>query len=161
MEPLAALQLVREGDEVRLPVVRGDVQILDMEQLSDALADELVHRRHLELPGERRADLVDDRELGGALFRLREEALCLVEQAGVLQGDAQARRQRCKESLVRLAEGVLLEPLETDDTDDPIAAQDRHAEERLRVGAANLDGALEHRLFVRPDSKRTARRDDQ
>ena len=44
-----------------------------------------------------------------------------------------------EEPLVGLAVGVLAEALEADDADDPVAGQDRHAEPRFRVRAADLD----------------------
>ena len=59
-----------------------------------ALADELDDRLEVELRGERLADLVDERQLGGALVGLGQQTLRLVEQAGVLEGDAHARRER-------------------------------------------------------------------
>ena len=50
--------------------------------------------------------LVDDRQLGGTLVGLGEQALRLVEQAGVLERDAHARGDRRQQALVGLAEGV-------------------------------------------------------
>ena len=62
-----------------------------LEDRPDPLADEVDDRLEVELLGEGLADLVDDRQLGGALVGLRQQALRLVEQAGVLEGDAHAR----------------------------------------------------------------------
>ena len=51
-------------------------------------------------------DAVDDRELGGALLRLAEEDVRLLEEPGVLEGDAHARGDGRDESLVGLGEGM-------------------------------------------------------
>ena len=56
----------------------------------DLVAHEVVHRLHVELGGEALLDAVDDRQLGGALVGLRQQALRLVEQPRVLEGDAHA-----------------------------------------------------------------------
>ena len=66
--------------------------------------------------------------------------LRLVEQAGVLEGDAHARGERRQEALVGLAEGMRLEALETDDADHPVAGRDRDAEPGLGHRSADVDG---------------------
>ena len=71
----------------------ADVDDLGVEDLPDLVADEVVHRLHVDLRREALLDLVDDRELGGPLVGLRQQALRLVEQAGVLERDAHARRE--------------------------------------------------------------------
>ena len=68
-----------------------DVDDLGVEDLADLVADEVVHRLHVELGGEALLDAVDDRQLGCALVGLGEQSLRLVEQPGVLERDAQAR----------------------------------------------------------------------
>ena len=85
----------------------------------------------VELLGEGRADLVDERQLGGALVRLREEALRLVEEARVLEGHAHARRERREQADVAIVKGIVLQALERDDAEDAIAGKDGHAEPRL------------------------------
>ena len=132
----AALDRVREVDEPGLRVEDADVDDLGVEDLVDLVADEVVHRLHVELGREPVLDAVDDRQFGGALVRLGQEALRLVEQAGVLEGDAHARRERAQQTLVGLVVGVRLDVLEADDADDPLARQDRDAEPGVRVGAA-------------------------
>ena len=53
-------------------------------------------------------DAVDDRQLGGALLGLLQQALRLVEEAGVLQRDAHAARRPCSSRrTLGLAERVL------------------------------------------------------
>ncbi len=60
----------------------------------DLVADQLVHRLHVELGGQAFLDAVDDRQLGRSLVGLGQQALRLVEQPGVLERDAQAARER-------------------------------------------------------------------
>ena len=69
----------------------------------DLVADEVVHRLHVELGGEALLDAVDDRQLGGALVGLGQQSLRLVEQPRVLEGDAQARGERRQQAHVGLA----------------------------------------------------------
>ena len=104
-----------------------------VEDRPDPLADELDDRLEVELLGERLADLVDDRELGGALVRLGQQPLRLVEQPRVLEGDAHARRRASPSNRSSaLGERVLAPMLvEDDDADHPVAGQDRDAQPRL------------------------------
>ena len=96
----AALDAVGEADHLRLRVVDCDVDDLGVEDVPDLVANERVHPTHLQLLGQALLDAVDDREFGGTLVGLGEEALRLVEQAGVLGGDAEAGSQRGEESHV-------------------------------------------------------------
>ena len=97
-------------------VVDADVDDLGVEDLLDLVADEVVHRLHVELCGEALLDAVDDRQLGGALVGLGQQALRLVEQPRVLEGDAQARCERRQQAHVGFAERVLaVEVLEQED----------------------------------------------
>ena len=86
-------------DQVGRRIVEGDEHRPDVEHRAHPLADQVDDRLELELPGERLADLVDHRELGRSLVRLREQPLRLVEQARVLEGHAHARRHRAEQSL--------------------------------------------------------------
>ena len=70
----------------------SDVDDLGVEDLADLVADEVVHGLHVELRGEALLDAVDDRELGGALVRLGQQSLRLVEEARVLEGTPGCRR---------------------------------------------------------------------
>ncbi len=88
--------------------MQRDVEGVRREQIADALAHELDDGVEVELLGERGTDLVDDRELGGPLVGLGQEALRLVEEARVLERHAHARRERGEEPLVGVAEGVRL-----------------------------------------------------
>ena len=70
---------MRPGVEVE----DADVDDLGVEDLLDLVADEVVHRLHVELAGEPLLDAVDERQLGVPLPRL-------VDQPRVLERDAQA-----------------------------------------------------------------------
>ena len=55
-------------------VVDADVDDLGVEDLADLVADEVVHRLHVEVGGEALLDAVDDRQLGRPLVGLGQEA---------------------------------------------------------------------------------------
>ena len=113
-------------------VVDPDVDDLGVEDLVDLVADELVHRPACRAGRQALLDAVDDRQLGGPLVGLGQQALRLVEQAGVLERDAQARGERREQPLVGLAERVSWSrALESDHADRLVAGHDRHAEPRL------------------------------
>ena len=116
---------------------------------ADPLADQLDDRLEVELLGEGQADLVHDRQLGSALIGLGEQPLRLIEQAGVLEGDAHARGQRGQQSDVGLVVGVARPVLEVDDADDLVTGQDRDAEPRFVVDPADEEGV---ERFVRKGS---------
>jgi len=103
----ARVELIGERDQVRDPVVQGDVHVLRLEHRRQPLADELDDRLEIELLRKRVADLVDDRQLSRACIRLGEKLVRLVEQPRVLEGHAHARGNRRDEALIGLAEGVL------------------------------------------------------
>ena len=108
-----------------------------MEDLADLVADGVVDALHVELGGERLLHAVDDRELGGALLALLEQALRLVEEARVLQRDAHAVGKRLQQAHVRVAERVLA--LHVDQVDQParlVADDQRHEHRRLLVRRA-------------------------
>jgi hypothetical protein len=156
----ATLDGVREADQVGRRVVDPDIDDLGVEDRLDPVADEVVHGLHVELLGEAALDVVDQGQLGGPLVRLGEQAPGLVEQAGVLESDAHARRERREQALVGLGVGVLLEPFQGHDAGHPLAAHDRDAEEGLGVGPADLDRAERHRFLVGADPHRALRLDD-
>ena len=120
------------------PVVHRDVDDLGVEDLADLVADQVVHRLHVELGRESLLDAGDDRQLGRALVGLGQEAARLGEQPGILEGDAETRRERAQQALVGLAEGVPSRALEGDDADDPVAGEDRDAEPRLGDGCPEV-----------------------
>ena len=64
------------------------------EALAQLVADQVDDRLEVELRRQPLLDAVDDRQLGGALLGLLEQALGLVEQARVLQRHAHAGGER-------------------------------------------------------------------
>ena len=150
-QPNAAFDDIREADKVSRDVVDGDVHGLRIEDLVDLLADQVVHRLHVELGGKALLDAVDDCQLSCPLISLGQEPFRLVEQSRVLESDAHARRQGREQPLVGLAVGVALQPLESDNTDDPVGTEDRHAEEGFRLGTADLQSSERIRFVVGTD----------
>ena len=71
------------------------------------VADEVVDRLHVELRGEPFLHAVDDRELGSPLLGFLQQALGLVEQAGVLQRRAQRGGDGGQQAQLRFVVGVL------------------------------------------------------
>ena len=63
-----------------VPVEDADVHDLRVEDLLDLVADQVVHRLHVQVLGEALLDAGDDRQLGGALIGLGQQALRLVEE---------------------------------------------------------------------------------
>ena len=78
-----------------------------LEHFAQLVADQVDDRLEVELGGHALLDAVDDRELGGALLGLLEQALRLVEEARVLERDAHAVGERLQQADVGLAERVL------------------------------------------------------
>ena len=119
---------VREANEARLLVHERDVDDVRAEGLAHLLADELDQRLQLELRGDRLPDGIDRGQLGGALRRLLEQDLGLLEQARVLQRDAHAARERGEQPHVGIAEGVFaIDIVQADDAAHLGADEDRDA----------------------------------
>ena len=140
-------------------VVDADAHVRLVEDLADLVADGVVDPLHVELGGERRLHAVDDRELGGTLLALLEQALRLVEEARVLQRDAHARGHGIQQPDFGFAERVLaLVVLEDDRAEHPVAAQNRDEHRRLTVvGAWNDTDAQRGRLGLVVHHERLAR----
>ena len=125
-EAHATLDRIRERDEPGRGLVHADVGDLRVENLLDLVADDVIDRLQLELAGERRLNPVDQRELGVPLPRL-------VHEAGVVEGHAEAARERGQEALVRLGEGVC--PVEVLERDHPGRTTANHEwDEQQRTG---------------------------
>src|SRR5207247_3530382 len=99
-EPDASFDRVGEADLPARSIDYADVDDLCVEDLLDPIADQVVHRLHLEVLREAALHVVDEGELGVPLPGL-------LEQPGVLEGDAQAAGERRQQTHVRVAEGVL------------------------------------------------------
>src|SRR3990172_1865933 len=90
LEPLAVVVPVREADLICRPVIQRDEHVAGLggEDRPQPLPDQLDDGLEVELLGERAADLVDQRQFRRALVRFGQQALRLVEQAGVGEGHA-------------------------------------------------------------------------
>ena len=136
----AALDRVGEVDLTGVPIHDADIDDLGVEDLLDLVADDLVHRLHVQPLGETALDLVDDRQLGGPFVGLREQTLRLVEESGVLERHAQACGDRREQLDVRITEGRLsVEVLQGDHPARDIADKEWHPDGRLRPLRALLD----------------------
>ena len=97
----------------------GHIDDVGAERLAHLLADELHQGRQVELRGDRLTDAVDDVELGDPLAGL-------VDEAGVLQRDAEAGGERREQADVAIAERVLaVQVLEGDHPPRLIAHDER------------------------------------
>ena len=126
VQPLASLDHVGEGEQPARLVVDGDADDLRVEHLADPVADEVVDRLRVELPGDRGLDAVDQRQLGVPLPGLLDEAR-------VLERGADTAGERDEQPLVGVAERVLaVDVLQRDDPGRTAAGHERHEERRLR-----------------------------
>ena len=112
MQPLAALDHVGEEEHPARIVVDRDADHLRVEDLAHPVADEVIDRLRVELPGDRGLDAVDQRQLGVPLPGLLDEAR-------VLERGADAAGERDEQPLVGVAERVLaVDVLQRDDAED-------------------------------------------
>ena len=124
-------------DHPCLEVEHADVHDLGIEDLLDPVADQVVHRLHVQVLGEALLDAVDQGELGGALVGLGQQALRLVEEPRVLQRHAEAAGQRHQQPHIALRECVfMVQVLERDDT-SRFATGDQG---RVHAGLGHLAG---------------------
>ena len=134
LQPVAPFDHVRVVDEPARVVERRDRDDLRIEHVPDPVADRVVDRLRIELARDRVLHAVDQRQLGVPLPRL-------VHQTRVLERHAQAAGERLQQLLVRLAECVLIEALQRDQTHCLAAAYERNEEDRLRLVGAGNGGA--------------------
>src|SRR3990172_6592351 len=159
-EANAALDGVGEAHQAGILVVDADIDDLGVEDVLDLVANEVVHGLHVELRRQALLDAVDDGQLGSALVGLGQQALRLVEEAGVLERDAHARGQGAQHAGVGFAEGGLLEALERPDAEDAVAGQDGHAQPRFGPDVPDEDGPVGEALVLGPDPEWLSRLDD-
>ena len=118
----AALDRVREVEQARLAIEHADVDDLGVEDLLEPVADEVVHRLHLEVLREAALDVVDQRELGVALTGLLDRTRAAERGADVVRDEGE-------ELLVLLGvDDVLAVALDDDRADGPVVVAERGAE---------------------------------
>ena len=127
LQACPTLDQVREHRIIRCPSSRdADVDDLGVEDLLDPVADQVVHRLHLEVLGETPLHVVDQRELGVPLAGL-------LEQPSVLERDAQTPGDRGQQTHVALAERMLsVDVLERDHARRLAPDEERDEDRRLR-----------------------------
>ena len=127
-EPHAALDRVREADQTGRLVEDADVHDLRVEDLLEPVADQVVHRLHVQVHRESALDVVDERELGVALSGL-------VDQPRAFERRCDMAADELEQLLVRLGMAKVL----------AVALDDQSAE-RLPLGlegnAEPVDGEL-------------------
>ena len=169
--PHAFDQLVREILRVRIPCRRPlpppdrrkvhqpifadqvDHHDAGSEEVCAAVDDLLEDRLRI---GHRTADDLQDLGSGGLVSQRQPD---VVDQARIFQRHARARSHRLEQTHPRCVEGVLtLVVLHPDETQDPVAGDDRHGDERMApVGSRRrfkadfrlLGAGVEHHRFPR------------
>jgi len=133
------LEFVQVVDDALLVVEPPDAELARFQHLAQLVADKIDDRLEIELGGHTLLDAVDHGELGGALLRLLEQALRLVEKARVLQRCAERSCHRRDQPDIRRRERVLaFEVLDADVAKKPVAHDDGHAQHRpAAIGARN------------------------
>ena len=86
------LEVIGHRNQVGRLVVERHVHVAGAEDLGDLVADEVDDRLEIELRRQSLLNTVDDGELRGALLAFLEQALRFVEETGVFERDAHARR---------------------------------------------------------------------
>ncbi len=121
-------------NQARPGIADANADISVLEDLADFVAHRVVDALDIELRRERRLDAVDDRELGVALFGLLEQALRLVEEAGVFERHAHAVGEGLQQAHVGIRERVLAVHVHEPDQAACLIACDKW----------NVDGGLLH-----------------
>ncbi len=85
-------------DQVCLWIVDPDIHIGIIEDLTDLISDGIINALNIQLIGEGSLHTVDNRQFGIPLFSDLEQALGLIEEAGVFQGGPQRTSDGCQQS---------------------------------------------------------------
>ena len=128
--------LVRELDDIGLPVEQGHVGDVGLEQRADLVAHQLEQSVEIELARELLRDRVDRGELGRALLRLGEEPR-------VLDGHCRLQRKTDEELELAVGEGVASGAPHRHHAFDGLPGEQRRDHESLvlfLVGAGDQDG---------------------
>src|SRR5258708_899921 len=90
--------------------------------------------------GEGRLDVVNNRQFSIAFFSFFEQALRLIEESGIFEGNTHAVSEGLQQAYIRLAEGILVvEILQRDNPDNFAVDEHWHKQCGLRYLAYNRD----------------------
>ena len=128
-------------------VIQRDEGGFAAKDLADLVAYQVDDGLEIELAGQALLDAVDNGQFGRALLALLQKAMGLVEEAGVLQGDAHAGREGAQQTNVTLVVAVHRPVLHGNDAGDLVANEYRHTQPRLLFLAGNLDRTQIDRLL--------------
>jgi hypothetical protein len=145
-------------DKAGLVIEDPDVDDLGVEDRLKPISHEVVHRLPFQPLGEAPLDVVDQRQLGSSLVRLAQQPFRLVEQAGVLERDAHAGRERAQQPHVCVVERARLQALDHDHAEDSVAGEDRNPKPRFRL-QPELDRVGDFEVGGRVDLQRRSRPD--
>ena len=79
---------------------------LRIEHALDLVADQIEDGLHIQFGCQAFLHTVDDRKFGGALFGFFEQALGLIEEAGILQRHTHGVGERLQQAHIRFTEGM-------------------------------------------------------
>ncbi len=157
-DPLPILIGIREVNHGSLWVKNADAHIRLIEDVPNLIADGVVNALHVQLGGQSLLDAVNDRQFGVALLGLLKQTLGFIEQAGVLEGGAEAGSYGCHQSDFGFAKGILaLVVFDHDRPQQPVTADNGDMERRLalvrsrQVQDLRLCSRVRHDGLPRPD----------
>src|SRR3990172_6947500 len=101
---MPSFAVIGEVQQLFLRVVETDESGIRLKYFTDLISDQVDDRLEVKLSSQPLLHAVNDRQLGGALLGFFEQALCLVEETGVLQGDRQAIGECLQQTHIRFAE---------------------------------------------------------
>ena len=135
IQPLPILDDVWVGGHIRSFVVDRQHHSLRIEDLADLVSGAVVNRLDVHLRIEPGQDAIDKSHFLCALTCFLQQDLRFVEEFGVLDRDAHARRQRGQQADIVLLKGMFpLEVLDRKRAVDLVACQDRQSDQRLGEG---------------------------
>ncbi len=153
---------VKDSAQARRLVAPGDAHVAGGEDFAQLVADHVDDCLEVQLGNDRLLDAVDDRQLRVALLGFLEQPLRLVEQARVLQRDAERRGHRRQQAQLGLAIGVFaLVVFHRQQAQHAVAADDRNCDARQAlVGARHHHEAGGNLRCGRAEQLRLARSDE-
>ena len=126
---LAMFHAVEVLEEIGRGVVPGDAEVLALQHDTQLVAYQVDDRLEVKLRRHAFLDAVDHRQFGVALFGFLQQALCLVEEARILERNAHAVGERLQQPNVRHGKGVFLFHVEQVDEAARLVAGDQRNEQ--------------------------------